>query len=125
MILDSDIIIDFLKNDKKVVEKILKIKETEELKTTSINTFEILKGFFALNKKEDKIKEFINNLNVLDFDFKASEISAEIFDELRKKGEIIDALDLFISSIAIANDEKLFTRNTQHFKRISKLNLEE
>lgn len=121
MILDSDIIIDFLKNDKKVKEKILKIKETEKLKTTIVNTFEILKGFFALNKKEDNIMQFINNLTLLNFDFNSSKKAAEIFDELRKKGEIIDALDLFIASITITNNEKLLTRNVQHFKRISEL----
>ncbi len=123
MILDSDIIIDFLKNDKKVKEKILKIKETEKLKTTTINTFEILKGFFALNKKENEIEQFINSLTVLNFDFNSSQKAAEIFDNLRKKGEITDALDLFIASITITNNEKLLTRNIQHFKRIPELEI--
>lgn len=121
MILDSDILIDFLKNDKKAREKISELKETEKLKTTAINTFEILKGFFALNKKESEILQFLNNLTVLNFGFESSKKAAEIFDRLRRKGEIIDALDLFIASIAIANNEKLLTRNAQHFTRIPEL----
>ncbi len=124
MIIDSDIIIDFLKNDKKTVEKILKIKETEHLKTTSINSFELLNGFLALNKKEDPLLQFINNLTILNFNFETSKKAAEIFNELKRKGEMIDHLDLFIASIAIMNKEKLLTRNTKHFSRIKELELE-
>jgi len=123
MILDSDIIIDFLKNDKKTVNKISELKEKEELKTTTINIFELLKGFYALNKKEEKIIEFIEHLSILDFDFESSKKSAEIFDSLKKKGETVDALDLFISSIAITNKEKLYTGNTKHFKNIPGLEI--
>jgi len=125
MILDSDIIIDFLKNDKKIIERISKIKEEESLKTTTINVFELLNGFLALNKKETFLLEFINNLKVLNFNFEASEKAAEIFNELRSNGEEIDHLDLFIASIAITNKEKLFTRNKKHFNRIKELEIEE
>tara|TARA_Y100000310_G_scaffold345501_2_gene465692 strand:- start:92 stop:472 length:381 start_codon:yes stop_codon:yes gene_type:complete len=125
MIIDSDVLIDFLKDDKRTVAKIKEIEEVEELKTTSINTFEILKGFFALNKKEENIINFINNLMILDFDFQSSEKAAEIFDELRKRGEIIDTLDLFIASIAIVNNETLITRNSKHFQRIPELKITE
>jgi tRNA(fMet)-specific endonuclease VapC len=124
MILDSDIIIDFLRNEKKIVLKILKLKESEELKTTSINAFEILKGYFAISRKEESIFQFINSLSILDFNYESSETAAKIFDTLKKQGLAIDPLDLFIASIAIANNEILMTRNIKHFERIPNLKLE-
>ena len=124
MILDSDIIIGFLRNDEEIVKEIEELREKEtKLSTTSVNVMEILKGFFALNKKEEKILEFINNLTILNFDFNSSMIAAEIFDELKRKGQIIDSLDLLIASVVIANNETLWTKNNKHFNRISRLNI--
>lgn len=123
MILDSDIIIDFLRNNKEIVKRILDLAKTEELVITSVNTFEILRGL----SKFDKVKkgyEFIMNFKILDFDFESSKKAAEIFENLRAKGELIDPLDLFIASIAIVNNQPLMTRNQSHFKRIQELQLE-
>jgi len=122
--IDSDIIIDFLNNKKGVVEKIIQLEENGELTTTSINVFEILKGFSKFNE-EEKGYEFLKNLKILDFNYSSSEKAAEIFKELKSRGELIDQLDLFIAAISISNKQSLFTRNLSHFKRISGLVIEE
>jgi tRNA(fMet)-specific endonuclease VapC len=125
MILDTDIMIDFLKNDKGITKKIEELKEKEiKLSTTSINVMEILRGFFAFNKTEEKITEFINHLTVLDFNPSSARIAAEISDELKREGQTLDILDLMIAAIAIDNKETLWTNNVKHFNRIPRLNLE-
>lgn len=122
MILDSDVIINFLRKDHETIRKILALQNIEELSTTSISTFEVLRGLSKLNKIEEG-RKFLVNLRIFDFDFKASEKAAEIFEELRKKGETIDALDLMIASIVIVNNETLMTKNTGHFERMSGLKI--
>ena len=119
--LDSDIIIDFLRGDKEAVKKILEFKGSETLSTTSINSFEIIRGSLRLNY--EKGISFLNSLRILNFDFESSKKAAEIFEELRKKGESIDPLDLMIASIAIINNESLMTRNISHFARIKELEI--
>ena len=123
MILDSDVIINFLRKDNEITRKILALQNIEELSTTSINTFEVLRGLSKFNKIKEG-REFLANLKILSFNFKASEKAAEIFEELRIKGEAIDALDLMIASIAIVNNETLMTKNTKHFERMHELKIE-
>lgn len=128
MILDTDIIIDFLRDNKETIRKIQEIsKEDIKLSTTSINTFELFRGAFR-SKQEDAMDSLLGLLSTLEikyFDFKASEKAAEIIEKLRANGEIIDTSDLMIASIAITNNQKLLTRNTKHFERIRELKLEE
>ena len=53
--LDSDIIIDYLRNDKKTVKKIIDLKESGiELSTTSVNAFELFKGNMRLSTESNK-----------------------------------------------------------------------
>ena len=124
--LDTDVIIDFLRNESDAVKKIRELNEKSELATTSINVFELVKG--AIRSKQQNSNEivegFLSNLKILNFNHEAAKKSAEIFEDLRKKGENIDVLDLMIASIAIANKTPLFTRNISHFKRISELKIE-
>jgi tRNA(fMet)-specific endonuclease VapC len=124
--LDSDIIIEFLKNNKIILNKINDLQEKENnISTTSINTFEVLRGF--VNYKSDSINRFNNflsNLKIYNFNFPSSKKAAEIFEELKSRGEMLDLADIMIASIAISNNETLLTNNISHFKRIPELKIE-
>jgi predicted nucleic acid-binding protein len=125
--LDTDIIIDFLRNKEYAIEKIKKFQEKGALLlTTSVNTFELFKGAFKSSKKEDFdiIERFISDLGILNFDLDSSIKCAEIFNELKRSGEIIDPIDLMIASIVLTKKESLLTNNIKHFKRIPNLILE-
>lgn len=123
---DSDILIDFLRKDAYAIKKISALRDKNIwITTTSINSFELLKGALKLN--DEKLKEtihFLNNLGILNFDFAVSKKAAEIFNHLKSKGEMIDLADIMIAAIVISNKETLITRNVAHFNRIKELNLE-
>lgn len=124
--LDSDIIIGFLKNNKETVNKIKNLQENEiEISTTSINSFEVYRGFVNYKKDSiDKFERFLLGLKILNFNKEASKKAAEIFEELRTKGELLDLADIMIASIAVINKETLLTNNINYFKRIPELKLE-
>jgi len=124
---DTDVIIDFLRNESRAVKKIKELKDSEvEICTTTINSFELFKGAFRSkrNNSIELVSSFLNNLKILSFDLKASEEAAKIFESLRAKGKIIDPLDLMIASVAVTNDKPLLTRNIKHFERISNLKID-
>ena len=125
--LDSDIIINFLRKEKNALNLFEKFKsEDEAFITTSINSFELLKGIpKSSNMDKTRVLEFINNFEILNFDFESSKKAAEIFEDLKSKGDMIDFADIMIASIAITNDEDLITANLSHFKRIKELKLQE
>ena len=122
--LDSDILINFFRKDKETVEKIELLKDKEVLFTTSINSFEILRGFSKIDKT-DAVNKFLLTLKILDFDFDASQKAAELSEILRKQGNPLDPMDLMIASISIMNNQPLLTRNIKHFNRIPGLTIQE
>lgn len=126
MIIDTDVLIDFLRNEEKAVRKITELRNNnEELKTTSINSFELMKGAFRAKNKNAALalSKLFSLIAIVDFDFQASEKAAKIYEDLREKGELIDPLDLLIAAVVLSTDEVLLTRNLKHFKRINELKL--
>ena len=121
--LDSDILIDFLNNKKEAVQKINELKkENIALSITSVNSFELLN--ISSKEKLEEIRNFLFNFRVYNFDFESSENAAQIFQELKSRGAILDLADIMIAAIALSNNETLITRNIKHFERIKELKIE-
>ena len=125
MILDSDIIIYFLKGKQDVIENILSVPK-DKLYTTRINYSELLYGAYNSLKVEQNlktIKQFLQELEILEYDEKSANIFAQLKAKLKARGNLIADMDLMIASISIANNETLYTNNLKHFERIDNLEL--
>lgn len=126
IIIDSDVLIDFLKNIPQTIEKIKELKEDNELGTTDINAFELYLGAYKNTKKEKEladVKGLLNTLFLSSTNEDSMEIAAKILSNLEKRGKPLALRDLFIGSICLANSFKLFTRNKKHFETIEGLEL--
>jgi len=125
-IIDSDILIYFLKNHPKVVNKFAEA-EADDIAVTIISYAELLFGAYnSLRIKENlsKIKSFLETMTIVNFDKPAADIFARLKSDLRKEGRTISDMDLIIASICIANQWTLITNNSKHFKRIRELKIE-
>jgi predicted nucleic acid-binding protein len=125
-ILDTDILIYYLKNQPDVVNKFM-IIAPDDIATTIINYTELLFGAYNSLKIKDnliKIKAFLDNMTVVYLDKVSSEIFAQLKTRLKREGNMIADMDLLIASICIANDFILVTNNTKHFSRLSQLTFE-
>jgi len=69
--------------------------------------------------------EFLEPFESLPFDDDAAEAYGRVRAYLEKRGEIIGPNDLLIASIALAHGVTLVTHNTEEFKRIPELTLED
>lgn len=126
IVIDSDILIYFLKGQPEIVNK-LSTYPIENIFTTRINVAELLYGAYNSSKIEQnlgKIRPFLGNFHVLEFDQKASVIFAQEKARLKQNGILIADMDLMISSIAMANSFSLVTNNFKHFDRIENLKIE-
>lgn len=119
VILDTDLIIGYLRKVPRAIEIISKYKQNgTELKTTIINMGELYKGAYLSTKIEEnkkKIENFLKNIIILDLKVDDIKIYAKISAELRKKGEKIGDFDELIASITISHNETLITRNIRHY----------
>ncbi len=124
-ILDSDILIYFLKGERKIVDKVLSLSK-KNLYITIINYTELLYGIYNstnISQNKEKILPFLDSFKILQFDKKSSEIFAKLKSKLKKEGKIIADMDLMIASITISNNATLFTNNLKHFERIKNLKI--
>ena len=124
-IVDSDMLIYFLKGKRDAVE-ILSHIPAEDLYITRINYAELLYGAYNSQRVEENlktIKSFLKNFKILEFTENSSEIFAKLKAKLKKQGNIIADMDLMIASIAIDKSFTLITNNKKHFNRIEKLNI--
>lgn len=128
MILDSDILIQFLRKNKKAIEKIEYILENHGLlATTSINAAELYFGACLSKQKEQNkqnTQKLIDQLIILPFSKESALIYGEIRADLQDKGDLINDLDIFIASIVIEHNSTLITNNTKHFQKITKLQID-
>lgn len=124
-IIDSDILIYFIKGRKEVVEALIEIAPAN-LYTTRINYTELVYGAYNSTRVDEnlsKVKPFLENFQILEFDQKASEIFAKTKAHLKRNGQIIQDMDLMIASIALRHNFTLVSNNIKHFERIKELDL--
>ena len=123
--LDSDILINFLRKDSKTIHLFENLKlRNETLSITSINSFELIKGIPRFsNMDQTQVFKFLNNFKIYDFNFNSSKKAADIFNDLKSRGEMIELPDIMIASIVMANNERLISNNISHFKRINGLKI--
>ncbi len=126
IIIDTDVLIDFLKSMPQTIEKIKELKDDNELGTTDINVFELYLGAYKSKKQEKEladVKGLLNTLFLSSTNEDSMEIAAKILSDLEKRGKPLALRDLFIGSICLTSSFKLFTRNKKHFEAIEGLEL--
>jgi predicted nucleic acid-binding protein len=125
-VVDSDVLIYFLKGDKKAIDKLSKISSLQ-LYTSRINYTELMYGAYNSSKVEKNLEvilAFLENFQILEFCKSSSCIFTQTKAKLKKSGNIIADMDLMIASIVMANDAVLITNNLKHFQRIQGLKVE-
>ena len=123
--IDTDVLIDNLRDNKKVVSYIADLENRNViLSTTTVNAFELYYGAYKSRRPIEGISavtRLLDRLVIMDFDVKASESAARILTDLESGGKPVDFRDVFIGATAIVNDCAILTRNTDHFSKIPDL----
>ena len=125
-LVDTDILSEFLRGTEIVVDNAKKYLENYDSINFSIITYYgILNGLLYKDARK-QLKRFSNfaELNkILPLTLSATRRAAEIYANLRKKGEPIGHTDCLIAGIALSNNLQLVTNNIDHFKRIKSLEI--
>ncbi len=103
------------------------IARYEQLAFTELTWYEVIRGYRAIDAQKQlaAFQEFCRYCLISPLDRKALDIAANIYVDLRKRGELIGEVDILISGIALRNNMGIVTRNTEHFGRISGLYVED
>ena len=128
VLLDTDILIPYLRNDPIIKKKISEqLNKNILLSTTSINVAELYFGAYLSEKTKENlssVKKLISKLDIISFNQLHGRIYGEIRAKLQKQGELINELDIFIAAICLEKDITLITRNIKHFEKVNELKIE-
>ena len=120
--LDTDILIDLLRNVKTTVNFLTEMEVRRTiLCTTVINAFELYHGAYRTKEQEKNVLavgRLLDKLFLLPLSLRSAETAARIYAELEKKDKPTDLRDALIGAVSIANKYPLATRNVEHFRRI-------
>lgn len=121
VILDTSILVDFIRSKEGAVALVKNLSERYEICTTDINVFELYYGAY-LSKQEDKnvatVKGLASTFLVFSTSLESMEISAKILADLDKKGQKIEIKDVMIAGICLVNSCTIATSNTRHFEKL-------
>jgi len=124
-VIDTDILIDLLRNVKKVVGFLAEIEERGNLlSTTVINAFELYYGAHKSKEREQNLlatRKLLNRLILLPLELGSAKTAGRIYAELETKGQPIGLRDALIGAITLTRGYTVVTRNVEHFQKITGL----
>ena len=96
------------------------------LNITIITYYEVMKGheYVGARDRQKVFDEFCRLNNVIPLNQAACRRAAQIYADLRRRGNLIPDADILIAGIALAGDYVLVTQNVKHFRRIAGLRVE-
>jgi|SRR3989338_3791257 len=124
--LDSDILIDFARGIEEAISWIQMHRDKgDTLATTWINSCELLRGAYATDSQKEilAIRSLLSTLFIMLPTTGTSELYAQIYSKLRKKGDLVNDFDILIASIA-ADSDAIFVSNDNGFEKITELKME-
>jgi len=126
-VIDTDILIDLLRNVTKVIDSITRMERKGcLLATTTINAFELFHGAYKSKRREKNLaatKTLLKRLIILKMGLTSAQNAARIYAQLEKEGQAIGLRDIMIAAITQTKSYSLATRNIEHFQKIKGLNL--
>lgn len=126
ILIDTDILSEFLRGNSEVLGNAEKYLSTYDFLNLSIIThYEILNGLIYKDAR-NQLQRFVafSEINrIIPLSISASKKAAEIYADLRKKGQPIGHTDCLIAGIALTNQLQLATNNIDHFSRIQGIEL--
>ena len=127
-LIDTNILSMFFRGHPQVVSGFQAyLDEYVTINLSVITYYEIISGLKHRDaqKQLGQFLEFASQNTILSLTRKVEDIAAELYADLRKKGQPIDDIDLLIAGIAMANRLVVVTHNRKHFDRIAELEVED
>jgi tRNA(fMet)-specific endonuclease VapC len=127
IIVDTDILVDLLRNKKEAVDLISKFEFNRTLlSTTTISAFELCYGAHKSKQRIQTLKATVNLLDrlvILPLTSRSAQRAGYLYADQELKGQPIGLRDTFIAAIALTRKMPLATRNLEHFRKVKDLSI--
>jgi len=117
--LDTNILIDLIRGDKVISEKINELNEN--IFINPITQCELFKGVYLSSMKDEQlgiVEELTESFEILEFNQDICKEFGKEYAKLSKSGKMIPEFDLIIGCFAKINNLILVTRDKKHFENL-------
>ena len=92
-----------------------------------LTRYEIVRGYRAIwaHSQVAKFESFCHRCDIFHLDRTALDYAANIYADLKRRGELIGEIDILIAGTALAHGMGVATRNVAHFSRVANLHVED
>ena len=122
MVIDTTLFIEFLRAKDKTQTILYNLPENTPLYISAVTVFELYAGATTDQKKKD-VELIISDLIILPFSVEIAMKAAKVFNDLKRKNQLIEFRDIFIGCTALVHKLPIRTLNLKHFSRISDLEI--
>ena len=124
--LDTNVVAALLRQEPQVIAELeWRLTRGHVVSLNAIGYFETRRGLWENQpKKLQAFERLVQEAGVLELRLPTLDLAATIYQDLRRRGLLIEDADILISATALAHDATLVTRNLKHFGRIDGLKLE-
>ena len=125
-LIDTDWVIHYLNGRNDLVER-LHVLRPDGLGLSIVALAELYEGVYSSRdpeKDEQGLNDFLRGVTVLGLDEETARIFGRERGRLRRAGQRIGDMDLFIAATALQYDLTLLTNNRRHFDRVDGLRIE-
>lgn len=120
---ETSVIVKFLRNKGNAVEVVENLKG--ELSSSFVCLAELYEGIYRVKNKdraEKAVSNFFTGLSeVYGLDREIAENFGQIRAELKRKGKVIEDMDIFLAATCLAHNLTIVTYNAKHFERVKGL----
>lgn len=121
ILVDSDVLIDVLRNQQLAVERLLALSESERLAVGAVTQMELIVG--CQNKQDlQRVERLLEGFEIQDLSVEISRRSIELLRQYRLSHGLLLA-DALIAATALVMGIPLLTRNQRDFRFIADLSL--
>ncbi|MBO7424498.1 MAG: type II toxin-antitoxin system VapC family toxin [Clostridiales bacterium] len=127
-LLDTNTCIFFLKDKYPSLSEKIMSRDPSEFSVSSVTVFELEYGAAKSqwgDKTRLRLAIFLSPFTVIPFDTSDAVVAGRIKGELAKNGKIIGPYDLKIAAQGLARGLTVITNNTNEFRRVPGLNVED
>jgi tRNA(fMet)-specific endonuclease VapC len=117
MVIDTSIFVEYLRSKDRTNTALAKLPTETVLYVSSITAFELYSGATDIKKRQD-IDTLLQGVFILPLNTDIAKNAGFIYQDLRRRGNMIEVTDILIAATALENDLPIKTLNTNHFQRI-------
>lgn len=128
VLLDTDILSLLRRGNERVTQHAKDYIITHGILTfTELTWYEVVRGYRAIgaSRQLEIFEAFCRRCDILPVDYNSLDCAANIYANLRRRGELIGEVDIMIAGIALTHGMGVATRNVKHFSRIVGLHVED